>query len=148
MCDESPGQHDDYKVYIDERAKLIQAQAEETHKFDKTILTLAAGAFGFSLAFVKEIVPGITQGTFILLLASWTSFGLSLLATLISFLTSQRACRNQIIILEKVIFDRQKKEEEINRAAEWTQRLNIFSIVAFIVGIILLVIFVSINLPH
>ena len=148
MCEENRSQTDEYKVYIEERAKLIQAQAEETHKFDKTILTLAAGAFGFSLAFIKEVVPCIKQGTFIWLLAAWAGFGTSLLSTMISFLVSQSACRKQIEILEKVIFDGRKRENEKNIAARWTFGLNIASISAFILGVILLVVFVSMNLPH
>jgi hypothetical protein len=146
MCQENHNQEDDYKVYFEERKSLIQALAEETHKFDRTILTLAAGAFGFSLAFIKDIVPNIKPGTLFWLLMSWIGFGLSLLSTLISFLTSQRACRRQIEILEKVIFEKRERETEKNRAAVWTERLNIFSIIVFILGIIFLALFVSFNL--
>ncbi|MCX6575334.1 MAG: hypothetical protein NTV82_02950 [Candidatus Aminicenantes bacterium] len=148
MCEENRSHPDEYNVYIEERAKLIHAQAEETHKFDRTILTLASGAFGFSLAFIKEIVPAIKQGTFGWLLAAWLGFCASLLSTLISFLTSQHACRKQIEILEKVIFDGEKRESEKNRAAKWTLGLNIASIIAFIAGVFLLVVFVSLNVPH
>jgi len=143
MCEENRSREDEYKVYLDERAKLIQSQAEETHKFDKAILTLAAGAFGFSLAFIKDIIPDMKNGTFFWLLAAWGGFGASLLSTLISFLTSQSACRKQIKILEKAIFDGKK-----NRAAAWTLGFNITSITTFILGVILLVIFVSKNMPH
>jgi tetrahydromethanopterin S-methyltransferase subunit F len=150
MCEENRDRNEDYryKIYIEERAKLVQSQVEETHKFDKAILTLAAGAFGFSLAFIKEIVTCIKDGTFVWLLAAWTGFGASLLSTLISFLASQSACRKQIKILEKVIFDGKKRETEKNRAAKWTFGLNIASIAAFILGVILLVVFVSMNLLH
>jgi hypothetical protein len=68
MCDENGNSTERYRVYLDERAKLIQLKAEETHKFDKSILSLSAGAFGFSLAFIKEIVPEIRNGTFLWLL--------------------------------------------------------------------------------
>ena len=148
MCEENRSHDDAYKVYLDERAKLIQSQAEETHKFDKAILTLAAGAFGFSLAFIKEIVPEIKNGTFIWLLTSWVGFGLSLLSTLISFLVSQIACRKQIKIVEKEFFGEEKKMGHKNKAARWTFGLNIASITAFILGVILLVVFVSVNVPH
>ena len=148
MCAESQSRSDEYKVYLEERAKLIQSLAEETHKFDKAILTLAAGAFGFSLAFIKDIVPDIKNGTFVLLLAAWAGFSASLLSTLISFLTSQSACRRQIEILEKVIFNRKKNRSNKNRPAAWTRGFNITSIAAFILGVIFLVIFVSKNMPH
>jgi hypothetical protein len=143
-----------YDVYLGEREKLISSLAEETHKFDKAILTLSGGAFGFSLAFIKDIVPTIKGGTFFWLLASWAGFGLSLLSTMISFLASQGACRKQIEILEQDFFgeekqEKQKKQEKLtNRAAGWTLGLNITSIAAFILGVILLVVFVAINVPH
>jgi hypothetical protein len=148
MRDESRSRDDAYRVYTEERAKLIQSQAEETHKFDKAILTLAAGAFGFSLAFIKEIVPCIREGTFFWLLASWSGFGMSLLSTLISFLVSQSACRKQIEIVGKELLGEKKQEKPKNRAAGWTFGLNIASITAFVLGVVFLVIFVSINVPH
>jgi len=61
MCEDNKNEDEKYKVYLEERAKLIQFQAEETHKFDKAILTLAGGAFGFSLAFIKESSPALGQ---------------------------------------------------------------------------------------
>lgn len=35
-----------YKVYLEERKSLIDAEREGSRLFDKAILTLAAGAFG------------------------------------------------------------------------------------------------------
>lgn len=148
MCENTQYDIEKYKVYLEERAKLIQSQAEETHKFDKAILTLAAGAFGFSLAFIKEIVPNIRGGTFIWLLTSWALFGLSLLSTMISFLVSQTACRKQIEIMEKEFFHQKEQKAPKNKAAGWTSNLNIASIAAFILGVILLIIFVAVNVPH
>jgi len=148
MCDEKRNQEETYKVYLDERSKLIQSQAEETHKFDKAILTLAAGAFGFSLAFIKEIVPCIRDGTFIWLLISWACFGLSLLSTLVSFLVSQSACRKQVMLLEIEFFEQKKQERQKNKLAGWTFGLNIGSISAFILGVVFLVVFVAVNVPR
>jgi len=148
MCDEKRSQEEAYKVYLDERSKLIQSQAEETHKFDKAILTLAAGAFGFSLAFIKEIVPCMRDGTFVWLLISWGCFGLSLLSTLVSFLVSQSACRKQIELVEKEFFELKKQERQKNKLAGWTFSLNVGSISAFILGVVFLVVFVVVNVPH
>jgi hypothetical protein len=148
MSQESQGQEDDYKVYSEERKALVQASAEETHKFDRTILTLAAGAFGLSLAFIKDIVPDIKPGTLTWLIIGWIAFILTLISTLISFLTSQSACRRQIEILEKTIFDKCEREKEKNIPAVWTGRLNIFSIITFMTGVIFLALFVIFNLSQ
>lgn len=148
MCEDDKKEDEKYKVYLEERAKLVQFQAEETHKYDKAILTLAGGAFGFSLAFIKEIVPSVRPGTYVWLLASWGCFGLSLLSTMVSFLVSQSACRKQIEIVEKEFFDDNKQETPKNRAAGWTFGLNIASVAAFVLGVVLLVVFVAVNVPH
>lgn len=148
VCDDKRSEDEKYEVYLAERAKLIQLQAEETHKFDKAILTLAGGAFGFSLAFIKEFVPYVRAGTYFWLLAAWICFGLSLLSTMISFLTSQRACRTQIEIMEKDFFDDKKPDILKNKPARWTSGLNISSVAFFIVGVSLLIVFVAVNVPH
>lgn len=151
MCDDSITDDEKYRVYLEERAKLVQFQAEETHKFDKAILTLAGGAFGFSLAFIKEIVPSVKPGTYAWLLACWCCFGLSLLATMVSFLVSQSACKKQIKIMEEDFFSKNgKKDKELprNKLAAWTLSLNIGSIAAFVLGVGLLVVFVAVNVPH
>ena len=43
------------KAYLEERKSLINASLEEAKLFDKAILTLAAGVFGLSLAFMRQI---------------------------------------------------------------------------------------------
>jgi hypothetical protein len=89
-----------YKVYLEERNLLVDAAREGARSFDKAILTLSAGTFGLSLAFIKQIASVIQPGALCFLLASWTFLALSMLMTLISFLTSQSACTRQIEILE------------------------------------------------
>jgi hypothetical protein len=148
MCEDPENIDKTYEVYLEERGRLISSLAEETQKFDRAILTLSGGAFGFSLAFIKNIVPIIKAGTFSWLLASWASFGLSLLSTMISFLASQEACRKQIEILEQEFCSKEKREIPTNRASGWTLGLNISSIAAFILGVIILVIFVAKNIPQ
>lgn len=138
-----------YKVYLEERKSLVDAEREGSRLFDRAILTLAAGAFGISLAFIRQIVPNIKSGTLFLLICAWAGFSLSILSTLISFLTSQSACSRQRDILEAEYFNSDDKRPENkmkNIPAIWTKRLNIISVVSFLAGVILLAIFSSINL--
>lgn len=81
-----------YDVYLDERKLLIEAARESSRTFDKAILTFAAAAFGFSIAFLKETAPRPTPETLVWLKASWTCFSLGLLSIMLSFLFSHRAC--------------------------------------------------------
>lgn len=140
--------HEDikYKVYIDERKSLIDIMLKESLAFDKAILTLASGAFGLSFTFINQIIPNIKNGTIYLLKSAWISFGISILITLTSFLTSIFACKKGIKILEvEYINDnRNKKGKNINYMTIITICLNILSILSFIVGTLFLTYF-SIN---
>ena len=140
----------EYEVYIEERKLLVDAKREGSRLFDRAILTLAAGAFGLSLTFIRQIVPNIKSGTMFMLICAWVGFCVSLLSTLISFLTSQLACSKQIEILEAEYFNNHsshdKKANLKNKASDWTRRLNILSIFTFIIGVIFLAIFSISNL--
>ena len=143
----------EYEVYIEERKLLVDAEREGSRLFDKAILTLTAGAFGLSLTFIRQMAPDIKSGTVFLLICAWVGFCLSLLFTLISFLTSQSACLKQIKILEVEYFNSQREHDKKanienieNKSSDWTGRLNKLSIVAFMLGVIFLAIFSISNL--
>lgn len=137
-----------YKLYIEERKQLINAELEQARHFDKYILTLASGTFGLSLLFIKQIAPNPESGTIWLLVVAWVTFGLSILSTLISFLLSQEACSKQ----RKTLKEWYKKDtcdemEEINNPFTiWTNKLNWFSMGMFIIGVSFLTIFVVFNM--
>jgi magnesium-transporting ATPase (P-type) len=130
---------EEYQVYLEERKQLITAERDTAQQFDKAILTLAAGALGLSIAFINQIAPHPKPNSIYCLITAWISFCLSMLSTLISFLTSQAACRKQRDIIDK--------NNTKNKAASWTNWLNYFSIGFFIAGVIFLIIFSTINLP-
>jgi hypothetical protein len=139
-----------YKVYLEERKSLVEAEGEQSQLFDKAILTLAGGAFGLSLTFIKEIISNHKPIQISWLILAWIFFIVSMLSTLISFLTSQCACSKQREILETTYFDnhdnKDGKIEIVNPAAKWTKWLNIFSILTFVTGTVFLAIFSIINL--
>jgi hypothetical protein len=135
-----------YKTFIDERASLDNTQKESSQYFDKSILTLAAGALGLSLTFIDKIAKTPQGYTYPFLYWSWIFFCGSLLSTLSSLLTSQHACRKQIEILEKTYFGEQGVNT-CNFLAKITSFLNWLSIILFILGIIGLVIFSILNFP-
>jgi hypothetical protein len=128
---------DDYEQQL-----IIQTEEfnfQESVLFDKSILTLAGGVFGLSLTFIKQIphtkyVP--------LLLVSWILYTVSMLLTLISMLTSQTAIRKKVEYLEANDYSSPYK----NPHASWTLRLNICSMLSFIIGTFFLLCFVFRNL--
>lgn len=137
-----------YEVYLEERKSLISAELEQARHFDKYILTLAAGTFGLSLLFIRQIVPQPETGTVWLLVAAWVAFALSILLTLVSFLLSQLAYRKQREILEKSYEEDNEQGAEVstNKFATCTQFLNWTSMSLFIIGVVFLVIFSATNL--
>ena len=137
----------EYETYLDERRTLIEAEQKGAQQFDKAILTLAGGALAISLTFLKNIAPHPKDWTITWLALAWIALILSLLSTLCSFLTSQSACRKQIDILENDFFPSKENHDENNTSAIWTKRLNLFSIILFVLGIIFLSIFSIGNIP-
>lgn len=135
---------EEYQIYLEERKQLIAAERETAQQFDKAILTLAAGALALSITFINQIAPNPKPHSVYFLIGAWILFCSSLLSTLISFLTSQVACRKQRDILDDKLSS--KENNKSNKAVSWTNRLNYFSIGFFILGVVLLIVFSAINL--
>jgi hypothetical protein len=132
-----------YQVYIDERKSLVNASLEQSHLFDKAILTLASGAFGLSLTFIRQIVPeGCEPKNISFLILAWIFLALSIISTVLSFLTSSKACTKQIEIMEieyKITEETTNSDKKhLNCYRRITNRLNIFSVLCFMVGIFFL----------
>lgn len=136
-----------YQTYSEERKLLITTEQEQAKTFDKYILTLSSGALGLSLAFIK-FIKNINSGSEYWLVAAWILFSLSTLSTLISFLTSQAACRKQVDILEASFFkeDQEEKIDVSNPHSTATGILNVASITLLILGFSVLIIFAIMNI--
>lgn len=136
-----------YQVYLDERKSLSDAIKETSQQFDKAILTLAAGALALSLTYTRDIVQTLKPWTLGMLYSSWIAFTSSILSTLISFFASQKTCYRQIEIMqEEFIEEKPTETDKENPYKKWTVRLNIISISLFVLGVIFLIIFSSVNL--
>lgn len=141
-----------YEAYRDERKLLVQARSEQSRAFDKTLTTLAAGAFAFSLAYIQLLSPQAGSIANIqLLLSSWGCLGFSLFVTLLSFLASQRACSRQIEIVEAYMLDADNSAAgrlPRNAWSSFTCALNLISLASFVTGILTLSLFAISNLPN
>lgn len=137
-----------YQEYIKERQLLFNAKLQGSQSLDKAILTLSAGALGLSLTFIRQIAPHPQLPTLKFIILAWICFGLSILLTLISFLTSQKACDKQIEILEATFLGQEKREKLTNKYSRTTAILNWFSIALFIAGVTLFALFSAINISN
>lgn len=116
---------------------------ESSRTFDKAILTLASGSFGFTIAFLKDIVPTPFENTKWLIHFSWGLIALSILLILISFLTSQKACLKQIENTFEIIIN--KKKDMQNTWGNVTTILNYASIIVLITAYFIWGLFVFLN---
>ena len=135
--------HDEY------RKKVWDDTKSGTENFDKYLLTFSSGALGLSLAFIKDVAP-IGQAVWIpSLFASWVSFLLCILVTLISFRISILALEGMLPHLNEFYlnsnaeaFDKHR-ESWLTKAVEW---LAWAGIILFICGVFFTMMFVYANI--
>src|SRR5215210_7581229 len=79
------------------RTLLEKCETEAASAFDKTTVTLAGGALGISVVFVKDIAPHAPKwATVLLLLPAWLALAASLLGVLLSLFVSMKSMRHEI----------------------------------------------------
>jgi len=133
----------EYEVYLESRKSYVESKGKSSEMFDKSILTLAAGALGLSITFINQIVETINPDTLFWLGIAWVGLCLSILSTLISFRTSVESFEKQIKILD----DSYPNIPTIsNKYITITKALNWVSTASFIVGTGCLAVFSYINL--
>lgn len=146
--------------YDDRKKELLSSRKESESQFDKLIIYISAGAFVFSVGFVKDIVGENHEPQFkFILVLSWCFFGLSLLSTLLSQVTFKAAIDNLLkkINLKEQIENVEKENSELNQKIlnqltckkkaydEISKGLNISSLICLFSGAILLMIFLIKN---
>jgi hypothetical protein len=130
-------------IVTEYRNLLVKTEQASQSEFDKGVLALSGGALGLSFAFTKDIIgtAHITQSIYLLI--AWTAWTASSISVLMSFFTSQRACRKAIRQLDTA-------GKVPPRPGGWldygTEVLNVAGLVLFVVGLIMMVIFLSHNL--
>ena len=150
MCNDDNKRDKSEKQRFDEfyrlRDEIFERQRLNANMIDKAILTLSSASFGVSFAFITKIVLLKDASCLILLKLSWIAFGLAILSTIISFLLSQQALKNQLDYGKKYLVDSIKEyKEKKNPWVKTTDFLNISSSVIFIIGLVHLLIFICIN---
>ena len=137
----------DAAAYLDGKKYVQQGLLATAEQFDKAILTLAAGAFGLSIAFLKDIAPEPLPWTKCLLAAAWGGFLASIASTLFSF----QAATESFAEYERFIDERRafpdKPPVVLGDAKNaMTANLNRFSLFSFLFGAVLLAAFSFSNL--
>jgi hypothetical protein len=140
------------REYLDERNVYIQAGIRSIESFDRAMLTLVAGALGLSLLLLEKVLLHPILCT-CLLVSSWIAMASSLLCVIVSFLLSRKSLDTLRQRLDADFRDDPPKEdagrgEPANYYALAVTWLNWLSIATFIVGVVLLILFCTVNLSR
>jgi len=139
-----------HKAYFKQRQLLESTMHQTAQYFDKSILSLSAGAFAISIAFIRQIIPVGSEMIYSsFLIVAWISFGISILSILFASFTSQKSFRNQIVLLDNEQANIPIKEPNrilTNCASCFTAFLNWSAIFFFVIGVVFLTIFTISNL--
>ena len=132
-----------YKAWEELRTR----QLSNSQMFDKAILSLSSAGLGFSLAFIKNVVPLDRAACVWLLYVSWGLFVAATATTLYSFLTSQRGIQKQFTQIGRELACQDDFRPESNDDAPFktTERLAYFSFGSYIAAVILTVVFIIFN---
>jgi hypothetical protein len=125
-------------------AELNKVESDLAHSYDKTLTTLAAGAFALSITFIKEIAPQPVG--FPALLSAWIAFALSLVTILFGFLLAQFAVRRQASLwLVGTTWDAANRSRR--RWSALINGCNCIALVFLVAGMVALVFFAALNFP-
>ena len=145
------GESTERTAYLDERKLLIDSEREIAESFDRILTTLAAGALGLSITFIRQIAPHPKHEW--TLGFAWALLGVALLAILTAHLTSQSGLERARDIMDERERRRIADESAPDESTEgngWrgaTQALNLIAILTFMAGVGFLAGFSATNLP-
>jgi hypothetical protein len=124
-----------YSAYIDLLKSYEKIRAESIKSFDRTLLTLSAGAFSLTVVFLEKIGRPYDVLTFLLLALSWSAFVLSSILNLSSYYTAIKNMNFRIADLQKV-FEQQLslKSSKVSKYRITTEVLNFLTLALFVAG--------------
>jgi hypothetical protein len=135
------------KAYDDIVAEIHKRQASGSENYDKSILSLASGGLGLSLAFLKDFVPINVAVQPRLLYWSWVAFTVAIISTIISFLTSnsglertKRKAYAYYLEHDDEAFDKSNWFDRMTHGANW------LSGISFVGALVLSTAFLAVNL--
>ena len=134
-----------FEQYQQDRKQTIEAEYSDAEHYDKWLITLASGAFGISIAFIRYIAPQPTLCSKFFLAASWVFLLLSISATMSSLQFSQVGFRRYREILDKKQIG-EDSQGMGNMYIKVVTHLNWSSLALFILGSAMLAIFSFLNL--
>jgi len=125
------------------RMFLLEADRKTQEDYDKAILSLAAGALGISIAFVKDIIGDVPATRPDLLAVAWAAWASSIACALVSLYSARFAIRKAI---SQVDGTGPSHERVGGRASLLTSSLNALAGALFLAGVVFMSVFAINNL--
>jgi len=146
MSDQAAGyEKEAHAQHMEERKGLIDAARESSRTFDQAVLAFGAAVFGASVAFLKDVAPNPQIYTIKWLCVSWSAFIVGLLAVILSFQFSHKACLFRIDEGEHQL--RNPGAERLkNGWATWTAWCNYLCVLFLFIGVAAWTVFALENL--
>jgi hypothetical protein len=124
------------------RQHLVLAEQKAQDDFDKAVISLSGGGLGISFAFVDKFVRSGQPVHHWILFAAWAAWTASIVAVLLSYCASIGACRKAIRQVDaKTIHT----EEPGGWFAYFVDGYNYAGLALFLLGVMLIVVFVGFN---
>lgn len=114
---------EEYTAHMEERKTLIEAARESAKTFDQAVLAFGSAVFGASIAFLKDVAPHPQTSTLKWLGGAWFLFSAGLLAALMSFIWSHKACMSEIDAASATL-GRPNVQRPANRWSALTDKCN------------------------
>lgn len=127
------------------RKFLVTAEQKSQEDFDKAVLTLSGGALGISFTFLKDIVGDNPIAEPAFLIWAWTLWAGSIFCVLFSYFLSHLSLRTAITQVDNDTIYEQKPG---GVWARWTALLNISGAILFVLGVLTLTYFASVNVTN
>lgn len=132
------------ELYQNTREDLLKRQLSNNEKLDTGILTLSSAALALSVTFLNG---SFTDNHFCLLILAWLCLLSAIAITLVSYHTSQAGIVKQLTLAERYYLNNDESAlTERNGPAEMTDRLAYASTLAFVLGVLLLLIYFAANI--
>ena len=132
--------------YYASRDELLRRQVSNSQTLDISILSLSSAGLGFSLLFVKNIVPLKDASCSCLLLLTGIMFIIAIVSTLISFFTSKRAIKTAIVRINECIRTGNELNNQTSLLDRITSALSYVSVIFYSTAVLLTFLFVALNI--
>lgn len=121
------------------RQHLVFASQKAQADYDRNVMALSGGAIGVSLILLRDIIRQSGGQARLLVVGAWIAWGASILVVLVSFLLSKSALDTAINQVDAGLIYEQKPGKGFSTVLPL---LNIGSGLLFLIGIVLLAVFV------